>query len=83
MVGPKHQSTNVEVLINGEFQKTIQITKQLNNSILIDIPVKFRRDKYLVVEFKYLNPTSPKSAGYGNEDDRLLTLGIESAQIIR
>ena len=83
MVGPKHQSTNVEVLINGEFQKTIQITKKLNNSILIDIPVKFRRDKYLVVEFKYLNPTSPKSAGYGNEDDRLLTLGIESAQIIR
>lgn len=83
MVGPKHQITTVEVLINGEYQKTIQVTKQLNNSILLDIPVKFRRDKFIVIEFKHLNPVSPKNAGYGNEDDRLLTLGMESVELIR
>lgn len=83
IVGPKHQSTSMELLINGEYQKTIQITKQLNNSMLLDIPVKFRRNTFLVIEFKYLNPTSPKNAGYGNEDDRLLTLGMESVQLIR
>lgn len=83
MVGPKHEISNIEVLLNGEYQKTIQVTKQLNNIMSITIPDKFKHDSYVIVEFKYLNPTSPKGAGFGNQDDRLLTLGIESVQILK
>ena len=83
MVGSKHQISNVKVSLNGEYQKTIQITKHLNNSMLISIPEEFRHNNFVVLKFEYLNPTSPKNAGYGNHDDRILTLGIESVQILR
>jgi hypothetical protein len=83
MVGPKHQVSNIEILINGEYQKTIHVTKQLNNMMSITIPDKFKRDNFVMLEFKYLNPISPKGAGFGNQDDRLLTLGIESIQILK
>jgi len=83
LVGPKHPISNVKVLVNGQYLNTIKITKQLNNSALIPIPKELRQDKFILLKFEYVNPTSPKDAGYGNQDDRLLTLGIESIQILK
>ena len=83
MVGPRHQVSNIEILLNGEHQKTIDVTKQLNNMMSINIPDKYKHDNFVMLEFKYLNPISPKGAGFGNQDDRLLTLGIESVQILK
>lgn len=83
LVGPKHPASTLKVFAGGEYQKTIQVTKQLNNSMTISVPIKFRHDKFILLKFEYTNPTSPKDAGYGNLDDRLLTLGIESMQLLR
>lgn len=83
LVGPKHPISKIDISINGRYQKTIEVTKQLNNSIDITIPRHLRGDKFIVVEFKYLNPVSPKNAGYGNQDDRLLTLGIQSLKLMK
>jgi hypothetical protein len=78
-----HPISNVKVYINGQYQNTIQLIKQLNNSTIIPIPTELRQDKFILLKFEYMNPTSPKNAGYGNQDDRLLTLGIESIQIMK
>lgn len=83
LVGPKHPISNLKVYINGQYQSTMQLTKQLNNSTLIPIPTEFRQDKFILLKFEYVNPTSPKEAGFGNQDNSLLTLGIESLQILK
>ena len=83
LVGPRHQFSDIKIFINGEYQKEIRITAQLNNHLELLIPKHFRSDKFILIKFEYLNPSSPKNSGYGNEDDRILTLGLESMKLLK
>ena len=83
LLGPNQPSSRIEIYINGNHQKTIKVTEQLNNSLIIPIPEKLRIQKFVTLEFRYLNPTSPLIAGHGNHDDRLLTLGLESLKLVK
>jgi hypothetical protein len=78
MVGPKHPKTNIEILVNGQTVMFVNIDRQTDNQILIPISSNFKKEKFITLEFKYLSPVSPKDAGFANQDERILTLGIES-----
>lgn len=82
VVGPNHPISRMSIYINGEYQETIEIKKQLNNVFTMPIPTKWRSEKFIVLEFKYLNPSSPKNAGFGNQDERLLTFGLETVELL-
>ena len=82
LVSPNHPISKIEIYINGHYQKTIAADKVAGNSTFISIPENFQKQKFIILELKYLNPTSPLKAGYENQDDRLLTLGLESLMLI-
>lgn len=83
LVGPKHQFTDMRVKINGEDQQIIRVAKQANNVADINIPESLKGDRFITVKFEYLNPTNPKIAGFGNDDERMLTIGIESLRLLK
>lgn len=78
LVTEKHPRSEVQILLNSEVIKTIALTKQNHNLEWIDIPRRLQNEPYIVLKFEYLNPVSPVQAGYGNNDNRLLTIGLES-----
>jgi hypothetical protein len=82
LVSPQHPISKVAIYINGEYQETVELNKQLDNQLTIPIPSKWRGEKFILLEFRYLNPTSPKGAGFGNQDERMLTIGLESLKLL-
>jgi hypothetical protein len=83
LLGPNQPITKIEIYINGSYQKTIEVMEQTKNSIMIPIPEKWQSQKFITLEFRYLNATSPLKAGHGNQDERLLTLGLESLKLLK
>ena len=83
LLGPKHPFSDVKLWINGQYQKTVRITDPTNNSLDISIPTQFRNDKFIVLKLEYLNPTNPRDAGLGSQDDRVLTIGLESLRLMK
>ena len=78
LVAPTHPKALVDIYINSYFLKQVAISHPSGNSFSIEVPQKSNNQSYLIVEFVYKNPTSPQAIGYGNGDDRKLTIGIES-----
>lgn len=78
LVGPKHPKSIIEISVNGQSVKVYEIDKQRGNVILLPIPLPSKTNKFIVLEFKYLNPSNPKAAGFDSQDERPLTIGIES-----
>jgi hypothetical protein len=83
LLGPNHPVTRIEIYINGKYQKTIEVIKQIDNSVIIPIPEQWQEQKFITFEFRYLDPTSPSKTGHGNQDDRLLTIGLESLILLK
>jgi len=78
LVAPTHPQALVDIYINSYFQKQVAISHPSGNSLFIEVPQKSNNQSYLIVEFVYKNLTSPQAIGYGNGDDRKLTIGLES-----
>jgi hypothetical protein len=78
LVGPAHPNSIVEIYIDGNLQKQVTISRSQGNSFSVEIPKKLNNPSYFIVDFVYKNPTSPQAIGYGNGDDRKLTIGLES-----
>ena len=83
LLGPKHPFSDFKIWINGQYQKTVRITDPLNNNVDIPIPPQFRNDKFIILKLEYLNPSNPRDAGLGSQDDRILTIGLESLRLIK
>ena len=77
-VHKKHPKQDVEIFINGFFQKKISLSEFENNQIDIPLPSSVSNSDYLKLEFKMLNPASPKAIGI-SDDDRQLGIGAISA----
>ena len=77
-VHAKHPKLDVEILINGVLQKKVSLIEFESNRIDIPLPTSLSGQDYFKLEFKILNPASPKGLGIG-EDDRQLGLGAISA----
>ena len=83
LLGPSHPHSTVEIYLNGELQEKIRITHATDNSLLLSIPSKLRANKFITLELRYLDPSSPKKAGIGSQDDRMLTIGLESLVLLK
>lgn len=66
----------IEVWVNGQFIKSQNVNKALDNELVIEIP---KVDTSLEVEFKLPKATKPKDLGINN-DERLLAIGLESIE---
>ena len=79
LVSKKHPSQKINIMVNGIFIKQITLNKSDENQILIPVTPAFKKQGFLNIEFKFLNPTRPSAIGIG-EDDGLITLGLISAE---
>ena len=83
LVSPSHQQALVDIYLDSHFQKQVAISHPSINSFIIEVPQKLKLQSYLIIEFVYKNPLSPKAIGYGNGDDRKLTIGIQGMTLER
>lgn len=77
-VNEKHPNQVFEILINGKMVKKVSLDKFEGNSVHVSLPDAVLSEPFIRVQFKLLNPASPKSLGM-SDDDRQLGVGLVSA----
>lgn len=79
-VNGKHPEQRIEYTSNGRNYKALSLKQFADNQIEIPIDASMHSDGYVLVEFKLLNPVSPKSLGMG-DDSRELGIGITKLEV--
>jgi hypothetical protein len=79
-VNGKHPEQKIEFTSDGENFKSLALSVFSGNQIDIPVSVAMRKDGYALVEFKLLNPVSPKSLGLG-DDARKLGIGLTKLEV--
>ena len=79
-VNGKHPEQRVEYTSNGRNYKALSLKQFADNQIEIPIDVSMHSDGYVLVEFRLLNPVSPKSLGQG-DDSRELGIGLTNLKV--
>lgn len=76
-VNAKHLNQSFEILINGAFVKKVSLDQFEGNVVEVPLPQSVLSEQFVKVQFKLLNPASPKSLGI-SDDDRQLGIGLIS-----
>lgn len=79
-VNGKHPEQRIEYTANGQNFQSRSLKQFSENQIDIPITSSMRADGYGLVEFKLLNPASPKSLGLG-DDSRELGIGLTKLEV--
>ena len=79
-VNGKHPEQKIEYTTDGQNLKLITLNQFADNRIEIPINASMREDGYALLEFKLLNPVSPKSLGMG-DDSRELGIGLTKVEV--
>jgi hypothetical protein len=79
-VNGKHPEQRIEYTTDGQSYKALTLNQFSDNQIQIPIDATMRKDGYGLVEFKLLNPASPKSLGLG-DDSRELGIGLTKLEV--
>ena len=79
-VNGKHPEQKIEYTIDGRKYKALTLKQFSGNQIVIPVDDSMRADGYALVEFKLLNPASPKSLGQG-VDSRELGIGVTNLEV--
>ena len=79
-VNGKHPEQKIEYTTDGDNFKSISLNQFAGNKLEISINASMRADGYALIEFKLLNPVSPKSLGMG-DDTRELGIGITKLEV--
>jgi hypothetical protein len=61
----------------GEFT----LTNFDDNILSIRIPEQLQKKQFLVINFEFLNPISPKELGISPDDTRPLSVGLRSLKL--
>ena len=77
-VNGKHLNQVFEILINGVAIKKVSLDQFEGNVVEVQLPNSVLSEQFIKVQFKLLNPASPKSLGI-SDDDRQLGIGLISA----
>ena len=77
-VNGKHPNQTFEILIDGALVKKVALDKFEGNVVEVPLPQSVLSEQFIKVQFKLLNPASPKSLGM-SDDDRQLGIGLISA----
>jgi hypothetical protein len=75
----KNPLQTAELWINGNKLDSLNITSNQGQDFIVNLPRNINSNKDILIEFKNLNPTSPKEAGL-SQDNRKIAIGIESIQ---
>lgn len=76
-ITPQVSKQNIEIWIEGQLAKKVSIASNQSQEFVVDLPEKLNSEKGILIEFKGLNPQSPKEIGL-SQDDRLIAIGLES-----
>lgn len=79
-VNGKHPEQKIEYTTDGLNFKSTSFSQFSGNQIDIPVTTLMRQDGYALVEFKLLNPASPKSLGLG-DDSRKLGIGLTKVEV--
>jgi Family of unknown function (DUF6311) len=79
-VNGKHPEQRVEYTTDGRDFKSISLNQFSGNQINVPVNSVMRTDGYALLEFKLLNPVSPKSLGMG-DDSRELGIGLTKVEV--
>ena len=77
-VNGKHPNQLFEILINGVAVKKVSLDQFEGNVVEVPLPNSVLSEQFIKVQFKLLNPASPKSLGI-SDDYRQLGIGLISA----
>jgi hypothetical protein len=75
-VTPKNPNLKIEVAINGNPPGQFTLSQFNHNVLEIPIPQNVAQKDPLVIEFKIINPRSPKDIGISADDERKLGIGL-------
>lgn len=78
-VNTKHASQSIDILINGKKVSSAFLDSKSGADITVELKNELNEGKEIDIQFKGLNPESPKKLGLSN-DDRQIAIGIESIQ---
>jgi hypothetical protein len=79
-VNGKHPEQKIKYTTDGLKYKELTLSQFFGNKIEIPIDTSMRIDGYALVEFRLLNPVSPKSLGQG-DDLRDLGIGLTKLEV--
>jgi len=77
-VAPGHPIQYVEVLINGAFALSTQLTTFEDNKLRIPLTPDIQKSKFVTIEIKLKNPALAMQFGGAAGDSRMLGVGIKS-----
>ena len=78
-VSELHPKQDVEVFVDQMPPQLATLTSQEKNTWVINLPPDVDKKKYIVLQFDFKNPASPKDVGGVPGDDRKLGIGLISA----
>jgi hypothetical protein len=78
-LAPAHSQQEIEVWGNGSLLSKAILQKSDGNQIEVILPDQVTVNPTLNLEFRSINPVSPKNVGLG-ADERLLGIGLQSIQ---
>jgi hypothetical protein len=86
-VSPQNPTLYIEISINGALPNKYTLTKFNNNLLEIPIPKsatteRTSADQVMVINFKIINPKSPKDVGVNADDHRKLGIGLIDLELI-
>ena len=81
-LAPAHSQQEIEVWGNGSLLSKAILQKSDGNQIEVILPDQVTVNPTLNLEFRSINPVSPKNVGLG-ADERLLGIGLQSIQFTR
>ena len=81
-VSPLHPKQDIEVYIDQMAPQVATLINPDKNIWIINLPPDLAKKKYLELQFRFKNPSSPKDVGGVPGDDRRLGLGIISMQFL-
>ena len=79
-VNGKHPEQKMEFTTDGQNFKSLTLSQFSGNQIDIPVTAAMRSVGYALIEFKLLNPVSPKSLGLG-DDSRELGIGLTKVDV--
>ena len=83
LVNQQHPNQKFEIKLDRSKNYDFEFSHASNNKIQMNLSNQNIKDGFVVLEFAFKNPVQPSKIGFGNQDHRLLSIGIESAVFLK
>jgi hypothetical protein len=81
LVTPSHPKQDLIIWVNGVKIADLSLQQWHGNIFEVDLKGVDLSNGVLVIDMQFLNPIRPSQLGITSDDDRLLSIGIESIEI--